>query len=95
MKKSELMADVTFNNDLKIVKGIAVATGVATTTVVTLKSGNVIKGVASGILADMSVSLIGGCVAIAHAKSVQNSYMMSDEEIVLEDDGNYDTDIFE
>ena len=95
MKKSEMMAEVTFRNDIKIAKGVAVVAGVTTTTVVTLKTGSVVKGVASGILVDMSVSFAGGCIAIAHAKSVQNSYLMADEEIVLEDDGNYDSDVFD
>ena len=95
MKKSEMMADVTFNNDLKIVKGVGTIAGITTTAVTTVKTGSLVKGVCYGMLTDMSVRLVGGCIAIAHATAVKNSYVLADEEIVLEDDGNYDTDIFE
>ena len=93
MKKSEMYANVTLENDLKIVRGVAVTAEVATAAVVTIKTGSVIKGVCSGTLAGMGVAAVGGCIAMAHAAHVGNQYTYIDEEVVVEE-GDYE-DIFE
>ena len=94
MKKSDLMANMTYCNDIKVVKGIAVTAEVTTMAVVTLKTGSLVKGACCGTLAGIGVAAVGSCIAVAHANSVKADYLYADEEVVIEGDGYDDDDIF-